>query len=345
MSGKARKTWEQDRKVLPYRREHDADAGGDGGDDPLTQKDTPATEGTGTPEPPTGVKPMPRLVSDVKYLVELLDLEVAPRQRLREKIVSCFYLPGDASGLCFGSALIGEEGIKYEAGTWDQAWREESSNFREVDNLVCRIDTLVGEGSLGGREVFIFTDNFVFESTYNNDYSKLSPKLSDTIMHLHKAERDGDITLHVIRVAGTRMKSWGVDGLSRGDLLEGMMGGQYPLSFIPLSIGANERSSGRVKEWVDSSWSEWSDISLTEVGKDEMFELKDMKGGRLWMPPPAAMETVIELFNEDRIAHPQNPRVCCSPPNDSLVEEELGERRGRDVYCRPCGAFWGKDPA
>ena len=82
------------------------------------------------------------------------------------------------------------------------------------------------------------------------------------------------------------------------------MGVQDSLSFIPLAIGANERFSGRVKEWVDSWWSEWSDVSLTKVGKDEMFELKDMKGGRLWMPPPAAMETVMELFNEDRIAHP-----------------------------------------
>ena len=93
---------------------------------------------------------MPRLVSDVKYLIELLDLEVAPRQRLRAKKVSYFYLPGDASGSGFGSALIGEEGIEYEAGTWDQAWREESSNFREADNLVCRIEALVGEGRLGG---------------------------------------------------------------------------------------------------------------------------------------------------------------------------------------------------
>ena len=44
--------------------------------------------------------------------------------------------------------------------------------------------------------MFIFTDNFVLESTYYNGYSKLSPKLSDIIMRLHKAERDGDIILH-----------------------------------------------------------------------------------------------------------------------------------------------------
>ena len=82
--------------------------------------------------------------------------------------------------------MIGEDGIEYEAGTWNQYWREESSNFREADNLVRRIEVLVREGRLGGREVFIFPENFVFESTYYKGYSKLSPKLSDIIMRLHK---------------------------------------------------------------------------------------------------------------------------------------------------------------
>ena len=48
------------------------------------------------------------------------------------KNLSCFYLPGDASDSGFGSAVIGEDGIEYEAGTWNQDWREESSNFREL---------------------------------------------------------------------------------------------------------------------------------------------------------------------------------------------------------------------
>ncbi|KAL7533011.1 hypothetical protein ACHAXR_004993 [Thalassiosira sp. AJA248-18] len=44
-----------------------------------------------------------------------------------------------------------------------------------------------------------------------------------------------------------------------------------------------------------------------------MFELQHVEGARLWMPPPAAMETVMELFNEDRIAHPWNPHVFAVP--------------------------------
>ena len=45
----------------------------------------------------------------------------------------------------------------------------------------------------------------------------------------------------MIHVAGTRMKAWGVDGLSHADLLDGMMAGVDPLSFIPLDKGAGQR--------------------------------------------------------------------------------------------------------
>ena len=67
-----------------------------------------------------------------------------------------------------------------------------------------------------------------------------SKKLSDIMFCLHKTERDRGFKLHVIHVAGTRMKSWGVDGLSRGDLMESMMAGKDPLSFILLSKGADQ---------------------------------------------------------------------------------------------------------
>ena len=86
----------------------------------------------------------------------------------------------------------------------------------------------------------MFTDNLVFENCYYRGHSE-SEKLLDIIFCLHKAEREGGFKLHVIHVAGTRMKSWGIDGLSRGDLMEGMMTGKDPLSFIPLAAGANKR--------------------------------------------------------------------------------------------------------
>ena len=50
--------------------------------------------------------------------------------------------------------------------------------------------------------------------------------------------------LHVIHVEVTRMKRAGIDGLSRGDILEGMIIGQNPLDFITLNESADERSGG-----------------------------------------------------------------------------------------------------
>ena len=39
--------------------------------------------------------------------------------------------------------LIKEKGILYESGMWTTDWKDESSNFREADNLVTKIDSLV----------------------------------------------------------------------------------------------------------------------------------------------------------------------------------------------------------
>ena len=46
---------------------------------------------------------------------------------------------------------------------------------------------------------------------------------------------------------------------------------------------------------------------------DDWFELYDIATPRLWGPPPAAMETIVELFNEDRLAHPQMSHVFVVP--------------------------------
>ena len=50
------------------------------------------------------------------------------------------------------------------------------------------------------------------------------------------------------------MKIWVVDGLSRWDLLEGMMAREDPLSFVPLARGADKRSNGKVGKWIRSWW-------------------------------------------------------------------------------------------
>ena len=53
-------------------------------------------------------------------------------------------IAGDPSVLGFGSAVIGSKEMLYESGTWGGDWKAKSSNFREADNLVTRIESLVG---------------------------------------------------------------------------------------------------------------------------------------------------------------------------------------------------------
>ena len=69
---------------------------------------------------------------------------------------------------------------------------------------------------------------------------------------MHRAKQWGSLTLHVIHLAGTRMKKWGVDGLSRSDLIEEMITGRDALAYISLAEGVNNCSNGRIKAWIES---------------------------------------------------------------------------------------------
>ena len=52
----------------------------------------------------------------------------------------------------------------------------------------------------------------------------------------------GDLILHVIHISGKRMIEFGVNGLSRGDTLEGITNGTPLIYFIPIFCPADDRS-------------------------------------------------------------------------------------------------------
>ena len=54
-------------------------------------------------------------------------------------------------------------------------------------------------------------------------------------------------------------------------------------------------------------------MTLREVTKDNRFDLQKVEGARLWILPPAAMETTMEVFNEDRMAHLKQAHVFVVP--------------------------------
>lgn len=96
------------------------------------------------------------------------------------------------------------------------------------------------QGALSDKEVFIFTDNSTFEGTFYKGHST-SEKLCDVILRLRLVQQRSSCILHVTHVAGTRMKEAGIDGLSRGDLMEGMLkSGEAPWRFLPLSQDADD---------------------------------------------------------------------------------------------------------
>ena len=114
------------------------------------------------------------------------------------------------------------------------------------------------------------------------------------------------------------MKRVGIYVLYRGDILELTMTVQNPLEFIPMNEMDDEWSWGRVVSWIDywykdSRGAVWGVCSLKRLSYDDWFQLHTQDRPRLFTPPPAAMETVVEVFNEDRLSHPHIPHVFAIP--------------------------------
>ena len=102
-------------------------------------------------EEPSRVFPVEQLLSNVKALTKLTAPATPPRVKLRaQDVLQVLYLPGDTSGAGFGSVITKKDRIMYESGTWTPEWAEESSNSREADNLVTKIESLVREGKVQG---------------------------------------------------------------------------------------------------------------------------------------------------------------------------------------------------
>ena len=277
-------------------------------------------------------KQVPRFAGDVEALVNLTEGAAPATQRCRVKgSLTALYLAGDASGRGFGAAMWDEDKVVYSAGSWSRDCGGESSNWREAENLTRKVEEMAAKGILTEKELWIFTDNWTYEGTFFKGYST-SEKLTGIIFRLRMVERRTGCIIHVVHIAGTRMKEAGIDGLSRQDFVEGIMGGANPWSYIPLNEDADSRSEGRVLKWVNSWWHDeageaWcaprekrgkgntrgESEGLARLEPEDWFRLHEVKGHRLWIPPPAAMETVMELFAEDHLVNPHLAHVFVVP--------------------------------
>ena len=72
----------------------------------------------------------------------------------------------------------------------------------------------------------------------------------------------------------------GVDSLSRGDISKRVMRGDDILLFVPLNLGADERSPA-VIEWVQSWWT--GEHLLHHISHDDWYNKALDKGNYLWI--------------------------------------------------------------
>ena len=278
---------------------------------------------------PTLVRPVERLRKDLEALSSLtVELEPPVRVVRSSRIVQARYGFGDASGGGFGASIEARKGIWYRHGIWGPETAGNSSNFRELCNLVDSLEKLAELGDLGGTEVFLFTDNTVAESAFYRGTSA-SLKLFDLVLRLRKLEMASQFKLHLLHVPGTRMIEQGTDGLSRGNLTEGVMTGKAMRWFVPLDLSALDRVP-KVIDWV-RSWTQ--EPNLQPLEPEEWFTKgQDMVGGaknvegvwiprfeagtRLWVPAPAAADVAIEQLRYARHRRQNSmhiflcPRLC-----------------------------------
>ena len=276
-------------------------------------------------QPPEKISPVPRLKRDFEALQKLTKAEAPPKViKRREKVAKVLYGFGDASGKGFGFGIEVDGVLHSSFGQWSAAVEGKHSNYKELRNLVNAVKRAYSEGLLKGAELYLFTDNFVAECTYYNGGSNRNKDLDDLIFQLWEMQMHEDFSLFVYHVAGTRMISSGVDGLSRGDKGEGINQGKSVLEFIPIHLNPLERSVS-VEKWVRSWW----DPSLGELEllQPEGWYSKAMeKGNFMWMVAPAAGDAAVEQLCAHIHGRPENthlfviPRLCTSHYRKQLLK-------------------------
>lgn len=301
---------------------------------------------------PSTVHAVPRLATDVASLQVLFSAPSPPLRFVRSpKITTVTYGFGDASGAGFGSSMTTSDCLHVRHGVWGSQDDASSSNYRELANLVDTISTGLQANQLQGSEIFLFTDNSTAESVFFKGTSK-SKRLFDLILSLRQLEMNNPIKLHFIHVAGKRMIQQGTDGISRGDLTEGVMKGDSMLQHVPLHLDVFARQPD-VLAWVQY----WSDQpTLQPLTPDDWYERgQGFCGGTkvrhrmwtpspiddewlLWSPPPAAASVALRALTESRHKHKHFNHIFIVPRLMTYMWRKRLQRCADFVFELPPGA-------
>ena len=262
-------------------------------------------ESPDTEEAPQTVKAVPRFASDVQALKEFTDFPDPVRLRARPtKNAAVIYIFGDASGEGFGTTLWiqHQSEIHMEEGLWTLAYSAKSSNFREMCNLALRVESaLQNQEICEGSEIFVFTDNQVAERAFYRGTSS-APGLFELVLRMRKLEMSFSIFLHIIWVSGTRMISQGTDGVSRGDLENGVAHGTPMLSFVPVHLTPFSLHAN-LENWIRSTLPKPSTWTLLDP--DGWFDVGHRPGNFIWNVPSAAAQAAVDQLCEAKLARPE----------------------------------------
>jgi hypothetical protein len=277
--------------------------------------------------PPELVTPVPRLVDDLRALSSLFSSPEPPLRFIHSNaILETVYGFSDASGAGFGSTFTHGQDVHYCHGIWIDDEAMETSNYRELANLVNTLETGHNSGHFKHAEVWIFTDNTTAEGVFWRGHSP-SRKLNELALRLRVLEMHGDIRINMIHVPGSRMIAQGTNGLSRGDLTEGVMAGDNMTRHFPLRFLALERQPS-VLQWLQSwipggtltqlSIADWFDKGHGILGwatnaSGWATPIECSSQWLLWSPLPALAEVLLDELDESRHKHKHLNHIIILP--------------------------------
>ena len=100
--------------------------------------------------------------------------------------------------------------------------------------------------------------------------SSKSEMIFDPVVLQHFLSISFKCNVHFVHVAGNQMISHVTDGISRGDMYEGIMKGETMLSFLPLEKSALARSPA-LSKWLEG-WSSTLGRKMAVLDPDGWFE-------------------------------------------------------------------------
>lgn len=307
-----------------------------------------------------GIQPPERLIPSQPFLDSMEAFETFMKEDTppsvvvrQSKAILLMYGFLDASGSGFGSSTLVQNDVHYRIGTWKEEETDNSSNWKEFTNLVSDVKEAGKKGWLTGNTMVLATDNETVEKVIYKGNST-SRKLFELVLELRQLELKYGARLIVSHVAGTRMIAQGTDGLSRGNIKEGVSLGIKMLTFCPWNKNALEVQP-KLKPWLQT----WigNEAKFLEP-KDWFIQGHDIEGFErngpfwtpkiksgiyIWTPAPAAADVALEQLRIARIKRQKSTHLVIIPRLlTSQWLKQLYKAADLVVFCPAIHDFWNK---